>query len=120
MKKTGRKKASRKASAPAAEENEPKRAASPPSAVGSILNAFLKRMGYDVAFKEHEVVENWAAIVGPRIAGMTVCEKSEKGVLSVKVRSAAWRQELTYMKDVIKESIVRETGCETIKDILFH
>jgi predicted nucleic acid-binding Zn ribbon protein len=93
---------------------------SAPSAVGNVLDAFFKKMGYDVALKEWEVVTNWPAVVGKRIAEMTACEKSEKGVLHVKVKSAAWRQELTYMKDTIKDSIIRETGCGTIKDILFY
>jgi len=91
-----------------------------PSAVGNIIDTFLKRMGYDVALKEWEVVDNWPAIVGERIAEKTVCEKAEKGILHVKVNSAPWRQELTYMKDAIKDSIIRETGCETIRDILFY
>ena len=92
----------------------------PPAAVGNVLDTFLKRMGYDIGLKEWEVVENWPKIVGERVARMTVCEKSEKGVLHVKVNSAPWRQELTYMKDEIKEAVIRETGCGTIKDILFY
>jgi len=91
-----------------------------PADVGSVLDTFLKRMGYDIALKEYEVVDNWPAIVGEHIAETTVCEKSEKGVLYVRVKSAVWRQELSYMKDKIRESILRETGCETIRDIMFY
>ncbi|MCL2183082.1 MAG: DUF721 domain-containing protein [Chitinispirillia bacterium] len=88
--------------------------------IGTVLEAFLKRMGYDIAIREWEVVRSWPSIVGERIARVTVCEKSEKGILCVRVQSAAWRQELTYMKETIMASILRETGCETIKDILFY
>ena len=91
-----------------------------PASVGEILGAFFKEKGYDVALKEWEVVENWRLIAGERVAEVTECENAEDGVLYVKVKSAAWRQELTYLKDVIKESIIRETGCETIRDIVFY
>jgi predicted nucleic acid-binding Zn ribbon protein len=94
--------------------------ASEPSSLGDILGTFFKDKGYDVGLKEWEVVERWAAVVGPRVAEVTVCEKAEGGVLYIKVKSAAWRQDLTYMKDDIKESIIRNIGCGTIKDIVFY
>jgi predicted nucleic acid-binding Zn ribbon protein len=92
----------------------------PPSSLGDIIEALFKENGYDVIIKEWEVVSDWGRIAGGRIAEVTECERVDGGVLYVKVKSSSWRQELSYMKEKIKESIVRETGCDTIRDIVFY
>lgn len=91
-----------------------------PESLCDILGAVLKVKGLDVACKEWDVVSDWKLIAGERIADVTECDRVEKGVLYVKVMSASWRQELFYLKDEIKKSILRETGCDTIKDIVFY
>jgi predicted nucleic acid-binding Zn ribbon protein len=91
-----------------------------PSTVGSILQIFLKDKGYATVCKEWEVVSNWNRVAGERIAGVTKCERVEDGVLYVKTKSAPWRQELSHLKEQIKESIRKETGCVSIKDIVFY
>jgi len=65
-------------------------------------------------------VAAWEKIAGKRIAEVTECERVDEGLLYIKVKNASWRQELSYMKDRIKESIVKETGCESIRDIVFY
>jgi len=91
-----------------------------PSAISSVLESLLKKTGYATICKEWEVVAAWEKIVGGRMAEVTECERVEDGLLYVKVNSASWRQELSYLKDKIKESIIRETGCDSIKDIVFY
>ncbi|MDR2728930.1 MAG: DUF721 domain-containing protein [Chitinispirillales bacterium] len=92
-----------------------------PSSVASILmDALLKGKKYAKTCKESEVIANWERIAGERIAGVTMCERVEAGVLYVKAKSAPWRQELSHLKEQLKESIRKETGCKSIKDIVFY
>ena len=91
-----------------------------PESVGSIFEAFIQKAGYAVPLKEWEVVSNWEQVAGEQIARRARCERVEDGVLYVKVESAPWRQELSYMKDMLKESALKNTGCRTIKDIVFY
>ena len=91
-----------------------------PLKIGSVLQAFLKEKGYATICKEWEVVSKWNCIAGERIAGVTKCERVEDGVLYVKAKSAPWRQELAHFKEQLKESIRKETGCVSIKDIVFY
>ena len=91
-----------------------------PASVGDILASFFKETGYDTVFKEWEAVTGWKQIAGDRISEVTECDRVENGVLYVKVASAAWRQELTYLKDTLLESVRRVTECETIRDIVFY
>jgi len=91
-----------------------------PASVGSIFEAFLRETGYAVPLKEWEVVSMWEQVAGEQIARVTKCERVEDGVLHVKVKSSTWRQELSYLKDELKESALKKTGCRTIKDIVFY
>jgi predicted nucleic acid-binding Zn ribbon protein len=93
-----------------------------PASVGSFIDAMLERLlpGFRVVCKEWEVVDRWHEIVIGRVAEVTECSGVENGVLKVRVASASWRQDLTYLKEDIKAAIRRVTGCDTIKDIVFY
>jgi len=94
----------------------------PPAKIGNFIDAMLERWlpGFHVVCKEWEVVDKWHEIVIGRVAEVTECSRVEDGVLHVRVTSASWRQDLTYLKEDIKTAIQRVTGCETIKDIVFY
>jgi predicted nucleic acid-binding Zn ribbon protein len=94
----------------------------PPAKFGSVIDALLERWlpGFHIVCKEWEVVDRWHEIVIGRVAEVTECSGVENGVLQVKVASASWRNDLTYLKDDIKAAIWRVTGCDTIRDIMFY
>lgn len=93
---------------------------SEPSKVGAILQSILQERGYSTICKEYEVVAKWREIVGERVGAVTDCTRTENGILYVKVDSAPWRQELAYLKESLIRSIHKETGCTSIKDIIFY
>jgi predicted nucleic acid-binding Zn ribbon protein len=76
--------------------------------------------GYKTVCKEWEVVDRWKEIMFGRIAEITECSRVEDGVLYVRVESASWRQDISYLKEQIKAAILRVTGCDTIKEIVFY
>jgi predicted nucleic acid-binding Zn ribbon protein len=91
-----------------------------PEKIGTIVDALLRERGYLVQCKELGVVRAWASLVGPRLSEITECTRAEQGILFVRVSSAAWRQEISFMKDLLLTKIRMETGCTTIKDIVFY
>jgi len=93
-----------------------------PAKVGNVIDAMLERWlpGFHVVCKEWEVVERWHEIVVGRISEESECSSVENGVLHVRIESSSWRQEAAYLKEQIKMSIKRVTGCETIRDIVFY
>ncbi len=91
-----------------------------PEKIGSIVDSLLGERGYLVICKELGVVRAWSSIVGERLAQVTECTRTEQGTLFVRVNSAAWRQEISYMKQLLLSKIRTETGCTTIKDIVFY
>lgn len=70
--------------------------------IGEALEAYLKRHRLKRRLDQASVVDDWASIVGPQIAAVTRPEGvAQDGVLFVRVRSAAWMQELQLMSPTI-------------------
>ena len=91
-----------------------------PEAIGAIIETMLEQRGYLSPCRELEVVRSWPKIVGDRIAGVTECSRVDNGVLYVRVASASWRQEISYIKSHILGTIRKETPCNSIRDIVFY
>jgi predicted nucleic acid-binding Zn ribbon protein len=69
-----------------------------PVPLAEALEAWLKRSGLARRLGQAGVVEEWPELVGPQIAKVTTPEAvSADGVLRVRVRTAAWAQELSLM-----------------------
>ncbi len=96
------------------------KASSPPSHVGDIVAALLSERGYLSVCQEYQAVHRWAEIVGDKIAQHATCDRVEDGVLYVRVASASWRQEISYLKHTILETVKTVTGCKTIRDIVLY
>jgi predicted nucleic acid-binding Zn ribbon protein len=91
-----------------------------PQPIAPLLESVLKTHGYLSVCREHEVMHKWSSIVGERVAAVSRCTGVKEGVLFVHVRSAPWRQEISFMKGEILERIRAQTRCTSIVDIVFH
>jgi predicted nucleic acid-binding Zn ribbon protein len=77
------------------------------SSLGDALRRYVDRAGIGDRMAQASVVSEWAAIVGPKIADVTVpTSVAADGTLFVRVRSAGWAQELQLMSP----SILAELG----------
>ncbi len=71
---------------------------SKPTRLGSLLASYLESAGLAERLGQAEVVDAWPALVGERIAAAAVAEAvAPDGTLFVRVKSSAWRQELSLM-----------------------
>jgi predicted nucleic acid-binding Zn ribbon protein len=91
-----------------------------PEKIGGLLESVLSKNGYLKVCKEWDAVAKWSEVVGERIASVTECTRLEDGRLYVKVSSAAWRNEMVYLKDEIIKKIKTETTCSSLIDIVFY
>jgi len=74
--------------------------------IGEALAEYLKRTGLKRRIDQAGVVDEWARLVGPQIARVTVAEGvSEDGVLFVRVATAAWMQELQLQSPMILKKL---------------
>jgi len=84
-----------------------------PARVSEVLAGYLKTAGLAERVAQAGVVAAWPVLVGPQIAQAAAAESvTPDGVLFVRVRSAAWRQELSLMAhDILaKLNAGRKTG----------
>jgi predicted nucleic acid-binding Zn ribbon protein len=88
-----------------------------PERIGSIVEHLLADHGYLAICREQDVARKWAELVGERIAEATECTRVERGKVYVHVRSASWRNELVYLKQMLLARLRSE--CSTISDIIF-
>lgn len=76
-----------------------------PEKVDSLLSEFLEKEGVADDLARVSVVDEWDALVGDRIAGVTRARSVNGGTLVVEVRSSAWLMELNMMKGAVLERV---------------
>ncbi|MEK6774428.1 MAG: DUF721 domain-containing protein [Bdellovibrionota bacterium] len=70
-------------------------------------------------FSRWKLWANWSEIVGPTIGEQTEPVGISRNVLILWVKSSPWMQQLYYMKEQIRRTIVLKTGLNHIEDIQF-
>ena len=84
-----------------------------------VLSRLFKRLGLDDELQGWKAVEDWAGIVGPRVARHTRAVAFEQGVLRVEVEGSDWMHELGYLKQDLVKAVNRELGTDRVRDIRF-
>ena len=87
--------------------------------LGDIVERTVKRLPLSRRLEDYAVWTVWDYTVGPAVARNARPEKLRNGTLIVRVRAAAWMQQLHYMKDIMLEKLNRELGREVITNIFF-
>lgn len=70
--------------------------------LGTAMMRMLEAYGLKSKYNESRLKASWEQVVGQSIAKQTVGLQVTEGILWVKVRSAALRQELTFSREKIK------------------
>ena len=78
----------------------------------------LKKLGLTDQARKLRISAAWAQAVGPEIASRTEPQSFNRGVLVVKSASAAWQNELTFLKAEIIEKVNDALeGRATVKEL---
>lgn len=85
-------------------------------ALGRLIDAYGMREKMD----ELDIATAWDEITGAMIARHTVSVRLRRGRLNVKVDSAPLRQELTYMRDALREILNRRAGRLVVEEIVLE
>lgn len=88
-------------------------------AIRSVIEQVINDLQLGRTLLQYRVLEEWGTYVGGRIAQVTTPERVVDGKLIVKVKSSAWRNELTFMKKEILSRINSKFNEEIIIDIIF-
>jgi len=88
-------------------------------AVGNVLGRMLEQLGLGRELDGWRVVEQWAQLVGPRIATHTRAVAFRDGTLHVEVEGSAWMHELGFLKRDLMASINRTLGDDRVREVRF-
>ena len=83
------------------------------------ITALLKNNNLEKGVNQNNALLIWASTVGKKIAQNTSPDKVEHGVLTIKVKSPTWRQELIFEKQKILKKLNKKLGKNTIREIRF-
>lgn len=91
-----------------------------PQRLGDVLSKVIDEMGLRPKMDKARIVEAWAAVAGPQVNGVTETAWVKGGRLFVKIRSAAWRQELQMQRSRWKKRLNDELGADLVQEIVFR
>ena len=91
-----------------------------PELMAIALDKFVHQLGIAKKMRQVSIITSWSEIVGQQIAKVTEAERIENGILFVKTKSAAWRNELTMRRLEIMEKVNSSAGSKVVKEIRFR
>ena len=89
-------------------------------AISGVLSRALRRVGLEHDLQGWRAVDEWARIVGPRVARHTRAVAFRGGTLRVEVEGSAWMHELGFLKRDLIQRVNRHLGAELVRDLRFY
>ena len=87
--------------------------------IGKALDGFIKNSKIEKGLEQSKALSIWADVVGDKIAENSDPQSIDAGVLIVRTKTPAWRQELQLQKKEILENLNTGSSNKLIKDIRF-
>ncbi len=88
-----------------------------PQLLSPVIDSVISSLGLKKRYSGWQIVNHWPDIVGQKIAEAAQARRYEDGILFVKVKNAAWRQELSMQTDSLLEAIHQSPHGKSIKQI---
>jgi len=85
--------------------------------MGEAMGATLGKLGLSDQAERLRIVEVWREAVGARIAERTTPHAFSRHVLTVKASSAAWQNELTFLKGTLIARLNELLGTALVREI---
>lgn len=86
--------------------------------LGRLLGPVLDQAGLAHVLLESRLRGNWTEVMGERAAKIAKLVSLKEGKLRVEVENAAWRQELHFEREVLRERANRALGRDYVKDVI--
>jgi len=83
------------------------------------INLLLKNNNLETGLRQNKALLIWESVVVKNIGENTTPDRVEHGVLTIKVKSSTWRQELLFEKHNILTKLNLKLGKKTIREIRF-
>jgi len=87
--------------------------------IDQVFYELLRAYGISRKYDEHRLKNEWENVVGQTIARQTLSLSIDKEIMYVRLNSPALRQELSYARNSIVESLNDAVGKDLISNIVF-
>ena len=94
-----------------------RRRRSEPTAIGALLPRWLSRKGLRAEVAQYELWVRWPDLIGDRLAAHTEPGSLKDGKLVVRVSSAAWLHELSFLARELVQKINAGLGDERVREL---
>ena len=91
-----------------------------PKSIAEIIGDFMQQEDIEATMLEHKALHLWQEVVGPGVNRMTTERYVENGVITVKINSAALRNELMLSRSGIIAQLNKLVGKDVIREIIFR
>ncbi len=88
--------------------------------IADIIGDFMQQEDIEQPMLEHKALQHWANVVGPGINRLTTERYVDNGIITVKIASAALRNDLMLSRSSIIAQLNQLAGKPVIRDIVFR
>jgi hypothetical protein len=85
-----------------------------------ILRRVVRGLDMEAKLLSHSVEPAWPRAAGARLAEHTRATRLRDGVLTIEARSASWLNEISLLRDQIRERLNAELGGPRVRDLRFR
>ena len=96
-----------------------RRPPSKPRPLSRILDQLASNLGIEKKLLETQAMLLWDEVAGTSLSRVSSPMSVRRGKLFVAVKTASWRNQLTFMKGKILHQINQQVGRNVLKDIVF-
>ncbi len=86
--------------------------------IGSIMHKLLGELGIERPVQRYQALLLWPEVVGERISEVTEANRLRNGKLFIRVKNAAWRNELVFYKEELVQKMNRKLGSNVVQEII--
>jgi hypothetical protein len=90
------------------------------SDLSHLLQTVLRRAEASYPDRAHRVWEVWEEAVGPELAKRSAPLSLRRGRLVVAVTTAPWMQQLSFLRETIRDSLNRALGHDLVREVRFR
>ena len=90
-----------------------------PKSIAEIIGDFMQHEDIEATMLEHKALSLWKDVVGPGVNRMTTERYVDNGIITVKISSAALRNDLMLSRTAIIQNLNNLVGKPVIREIVF-
>src|SRR5512134_1542582 len=87
--------------------------------ISPLVRSLLQNAEASYPDQTHRVWEVWERAVGPEVAKRTSPISLRRGTLLVAVATAPWMQQLSFLRENIRDSVNRTLGRDLVREVRF-